>query len=110
MYMADITDLPFNDTYSDASFSVKGTMQYSQSCSASSISRKQTGIANVDALSQQVLLRNYLCAGEHSACVTRHVCECLNVCRYGQRYLQTIKEAISDSECSAKCDIQHIRD
>ena len=34
------------------------------------------------------LVKNYLCLGEDSDCVRIHKCECLDACRFGQRYLE----------------------
>ena len=34
------------------------------------------------------LLKSYLCMGKDSDCVRLRKCECLDVCRYGQQYIQ----------------------
>ncbi len=34
------------------------------------------------------LVKNYLCLGEDSDCVRMHKCECLDACKFGQRYLE----------------------
>lgn len=37
------------------------------------------------------LMRSFLCERERSQCVTKGECECLDVCKYGQRYIEIVK-------------------
>ena len=46
----------------------------------------------LEKISFNSLVRNYLCCSENSMCVLLGRCECLDVCRYGQRYLE-LKES-----------------
>lgn len=41
-----------------------------------------------DKLPMDSLVKNYLCCGENSMCVLLNRCECLDVCKYGQRYIE----------------------
>lgn len=47
-----------------------------------------------ETLTLDSLVRNYLCLGEDSDCVRMHKCECLDACKFGQRYLE-LTEALS---------------
>ena len=46
------------------------------------------GEMQLEKIGFQSLVKNYLCCGESSMCVILGKCECLDVCRYGQRYLE----------------------
>jgi len=69
---------------------MSGTLDYGHTTAATR--SKKPGSANIDQLSQKRLIRNYLCDGANSFCVLHHSCECLESCKYGQRYLQTLEE------------------
>lgn len=71
-------------------YDIRGTLRYG--ATAGTGCGKQHGIGNVSSLTQKRLLRSFLCDGENSLCVLTHTCECLKVCQYGQRYLQTLEE------------------
>lgn len=34
------------------------------------------------------LFKHYLCDGERSLCVVKRQCECLDACKFGQRYIE----------------------
>ena len=42
----------------------------------------------IEKISFNSLVQNYLCCSVNSMCVLLGKCECLDVCRYGQRYLE----------------------
>ena len=42
----------------------------------------------IEKLTLDSLVNNYLCCGENSMCVLLKKCECLDVCKYGQRYIE----------------------
>ena len=46
----------------------------------------------LEKISFNSLVKNYLCCSENSMCVLLGRCECLDVCRYGQRNLE-LKES-----------------
>lgn len=50
------------------------------------------GEMQLEKISFNSLVKNYLCCSENSMCVLLGKCECLDVCCYGQRYLE-LKEA-----------------
>lgn len=68
---------------------MRGTLHYERSREGS---KKAAGMADVEKLSQKRLIRHFLCDGENSSCVLYHQCECLQACKYGQRYIQTLDE------------------
>ena len=45
-----------------------------------------------DSLGLKSLMKHHLCKGEFSDCVSRRTCDCLDVCRFGQRYIALTKE------------------
>ena len=45
----------------------------------------------IDAMTVKCLMRSFLCERECSLCVTKGECECLDVCKYGQRYIEIVK-------------------
>ncbi len=69
-----------------------GTLHYGSRSDGSKAAGKQPGIGNINRLSKKGLINRYLCDGSNSQCVQRHRCECLDVCKYGQRYLQIVEE------------------
>ncbi len=46
----------------------------------------------IEKLSMKSLVRNYLCSGAQSICVATGKCECLDRCRYGQRYVELTRK------------------
>lgn len=52
-------------------------------------SKKYSGHSGIDpdTIDLQSLLKHHLCKGEHSECVSKGTCECLEICRFGQRYV-----------------------
>ncbi len=44
------------------------------------------------------LIRSYLCDQERSRCVVTRRCECLDVCQYGQQYIQSTKNEDTHNE------------
>jgi len=73
---------------------MRGTLDYGRRNGP--VARNSSRLADVDQISQKRLIRHYLCDGKKSSCVLFHTCECLNVCKFGQRYLQTLNE----TDCS----------
>ena len=64
--------------------------------SAANVDKRHTGKyytgVNPDSISLYSLVKHHLCKGEFSDCVSRRACDCLDVCRFGQRYIALTKE------------------
>ena len=54
--------------------------------------RKDDAGVRIEKLSKKALVRSYLCSGARSLCVATGQCECLDQCRYGQRYVALARE------------------
>lgn len=50
--------------------------------------RRQARNENPRKVTKRGLIRNYLCMGADSPCVQYRACECLDACRYGQKYIE----------------------
>lgn len=46
----------------------------------------------IKTISTQRLIKSYLCGGADSRCVVSRQCECLDVCQYGQQYINQTSE------------------
>ncbi len=49
-------------------------------------------------ISLKRLIRTFLCEQEFSQCVLKRQCECLDVCKYGQQYIQSTKNEDKHNE------------
>ena len=99
--MADMSDQHAGSFHSRGSYGIKGTLRYGRTADAKE-SFRHDRICDIDVLSQEQLLKHYLCDGTQSACVVHQSCECLPACKYGQRYLQTIRLSASNHLCESE--------